>query len=249
MSVVLLEGDCRALLREFPDESFDLVIADPPYGDTALGWDAGEPDGWRLAVRRVLKKTGSMWVFASMRMILARPDWTGWRFAQDVVWEKHNGSGFAADRFRRVHEHALHFYRDDAAWSDVFNAPQFTHDAVKRVVGRSNQPPHTGKIAPSSYVSEDGGPRLMRSVLPVRSMHGSAEHPTQKPEELIRILVETSCPPRGAILDPFAGSGTTGVVARRLDRRATLIELDPTYAAMARRRIDADAPLFAAKES
>jgi site-specific DNA-methyltransferase (adenine-specific) len=244
VTVRILTGDCLASMATLPAESFDLVIADPPYGDTSLAWDSGEPEGWREAARRVLKRTGSMWVFASMRMILANAAWPGWKFAQDVVWEKQNGSGFAADRFRRVHEHVLQFYRDDAPWGGVWNVPQMTHDAVARKVGRSNKPPHTGDIGPSSYEPKDGDPRLMRSVLQVRSMHYEAVHPTQKPEELVRILVETSCPPGGAIFDPFAGSGTTGLVAQRLNRNAVLCELNPEYVKIAEARIRGDSPLF-----
>jgi site-specific DNA-methyltransferase (adenine-specific) len=68
-----------------------------------------------------------MWVFGSTRMFLEHfSEFSGWKLSQDIVWEKHNGSGFFNDRFRRVHETVLHFYRDDAQWGDVFKAPQFT---------------------------------------------------------------------------------------------------------------------------
>jgi site-specific DNA-methyltransferase (adenine-specific) len=245
MSVTVLRDDCRAAVSSMPDEFFDLVIADPPYGDTSLAWDRdGEPLGWRVNVRRVLKRTGSLWVFSSMRAILADAEWADWKFAQDIVWEKQNGSSMAADRFRRVHEHVLQFYRDDAPWGDVWNVPQFTNDATKRTARRKERPSQWGAIDGTTYVSEDGGPRLMRSVQCIQSMHGEAIHPTQKPEELIRILIETSCPPGGTVLDPFGGSGTTGLVAQRLGRSAVLIEKDAKYADAARARIAADAPLF-----
>ena len=85
----------------------------------------------------------------------------------------------------------------------------------------------------------------MRSVIYAKSEHGRAIHPTQKPIEIVEPLVRYACPPAGTVLDPFAGSGTTGVVATRLGRNAILIELNPDYAEMARQRLANDAPLLA----
>lgn len=69
-------------------------------------------------------------------------------------------------------------------------------------------------------------------------------HPSQKPLALMQALIELTSQPGHLILDPFAGSGTTGLAAQRLGRRAILMERDPAYAAMARKRLDSDAPLF-----
>ena len=100
-------------------------------------------------------------------------------------------------------------------------------------------------MAPSStYSSVDGGPRLMRSVINARSEHGKAIHPTHKPLEVVEPILRYSCPPGGTVLDPFAGSGTVGVAAKRNGRAAILIEIDDNYAEMARKRIEDDAPLF-----
>jgi len=245
MAVEIITGDCREVLAGFPDEHFDCVLTDPPYGETSLTWDRWQA-GWPSACRRVLKRTGSMWVFGSMRMFLDRiSDFPSWRMAQDVVWEKHNGSGFHADRFKRVHENAVQFYRDDATWDEVFKAPQFTNDATKRTTRRKKRPTHMGHIEAGHYTAEDGGPRLMRSVQFVRSEHGRAEHPTQKPIGIVEPLLLYSCPPGGHVLDAFAGSGTTGVVARRHGMSATLIEAQEEYVEVVRRRLADDAPLFA----
>ncbi|RUV15820.1 MAG: site-specific DNA-methyltransferase [Mesorhizobium sp.] len=244
MSVRILEGDCRAVLSEFADETFDCIFTDPPYGETSLAWDRWQI-GWPSAARRVLKRTGSMWVFGSMRMFLDNiGEFAGWRFAQDIVWEKHNGSGFHADRFKRVHECAAQFYRDDAAWGQVYKAPQVTPDAVCRAVKRRRGPAHTGAIGEGSYKTYEGGERLMRSVIYARSEHRRAEHPTQKPIAVAEPLLLYACPIGGTVLDCFAGSGTTGVIARRHGIDAVLIEADPKYAAVAASRIDNDAPLF-----
>ena len=70
-------------------------------------------------------------------------------------------------------------------------------------------------------------------------------HPTQKPVEIVAPLIRYSVPVSGTVLDPFAGSGTTGLAAMQEGRHAILTELNPEYAAMARRRIEGDAPLLA----
>ncbi len=246
MSIEVITGDCRDVLARFPDASFDCILTDPPYNETSLEWDKWPP-GWPTLVRRLLKPTGSMWVFGSQRMFFDHVgEFSGWKLAQDIVWEKHNGSGLFADRFRRVHEHALHFYRDDALWSDVFKAPQFTNDATARTVRKKSHPAQwIGATGDSVYRSEDGGPKLMRSVIYVRSEHGRAEHPTQKPIGIVEPLLLYSCPPGGRVLDPFAGSGTTGLVAKRHGIDAVLVEGKPEFAALIDRRIRDDAPLFA----
>ena len=228
----IIEGDCRDVLPTLGP--VDVVVADPPYGQTSLAWDVPVSDWLDLVP---LKPGGSVWVFGSLRSFMASAgEFAGWQLAQDVIWEKHNGSSFHDDRFRRVHEQPAHFYR--GPWSAVYKAPQFTDDATARTVRRKERPPHMGEIENSTYISEDGGPRLMRSVFRVRSMHGRAEHPTQKPTGILAPLIEYSCPPGGTVLDPFAGSGSTLVAAQETGRASIGIEVDPGYAAIARRRLE-----------
>lgn len=207
-------ADCRELL---PAIEADCVVTDPPYGVTSLEWDR-TVDGWPELLR-----SRQLWCFGSMRFFLGAA-FPGWSYAQDIVWEKHNGANLLADRFRRVHEHALHFYRGD--WSTLHLFPQFTHDATARTVRRKAKPAHWGAIGEGSYASEDGGPRMMRSVIYARSMHGNAVHPTQKPIDILRPLIEYSCPPNGTVLDCFGGSFSTGVAALQLGRRFVGIEVD-----------------------
>ncbi len=226
------EGDLRLYLGSCIDvmpflDPVDAVVTDPPYGVTSLGWDVPVRDWIDLLP---LKPSGSVWIFGSMRSLMALDVPPGWTMAEDIVWEKHNGSGATADRFRRVHEHAVRLYR--GRWSDVYSVPPTTPDARRRTVRRKERPPHWGEIAGSTYASEDGGPRLMRSVIQVRSMHGTAIHPTQKPTGILRPLIEEACPPDGVVLDPFAGSGSTLVAARECGRRGVGIEIDPEYASL-----------------
>lgn len=222
-------GDCRELMAKMPEGIADACITDPPYGDTSLAWDQ-RCDGWIAGVARVLKPAASIWVFGSMRFIATLFDEmnaAGFKYAQDIVWEKQNGSGFHADRFRRVHEHAVQFYR--GAWGDVHKEPQFTNDARAKTVRRKTRPTHTGHIESGHYVSEDGGPRLVRSVIDVANEHGRALHPTQKPLGILAPLIRYSVPPGGIVIDPFMGSGSTGIAASQLGRNFVGFELKPDY--------------------
>jgi len=247
MSVELHIGDCRDVMPV--NGPFDMIIADPPYGDTSLPWDK-RVSGWLDAAHSALKPTGSIWVFGSMRsFMLSGPDFAaaGFRYAQDIVWEKHNGSAFHADRFKRVHEHVVQFYRKDTQWSNIYNDVQTTPDATARAVRRKQAPPHhLGARGPSHYVSEDGGPRIMRSVVYMRSMHGRAIHETEKPAALLEILIRTSCPPAGRVGDFFAGSGAAGDACQMTGRDYFGCEIDAEMAERARERLRAT--LFSAAD-
>ena len=237
-TVSLYVGDMRDVLPAL-DVTADLIVSDPPYGETSLKWDRW-PDGWVKVATDVAR---SMWCFGSIRMFLqhaAEFADAGWKLSQDVIWEKHNGSGFQNDRFKRVHESALHWYR--GAWSEQHRAVPVTHDAVRHRMRRNARPPHMNETGTSTYLVEDGGPRLMRSVMQARSMHGRALHPTEKPIGILTPLIEYGCPIGGTVLDPFAGSGSTLEAARLSGRRAIGVEADEKYAERAAVRLS-QAPL------
>lgn len=236
--IALVHGDCREVARGLG--RFDVVLADPPYGETSLNWDSW-PVGWVSAVAALLPRSGSLWCFGSARMFLAQhAEFTGLRFVQDVVWEKHNGSGFLVDRFRRVHESAYHWAPAGIPWGETYKRPQFTHDAVAKVVRKKERPAHWhGKTGPTTYVSQDGGPRMMRSVLHVRSCHGKARHPTEKPLGVLTPLLDYSCPPGGRVLVPFAGCGSELEAAKQLGLRAVGVEASERWCEVAAERLRA----------
>lgn len=215
--ITLYCGDAMDVLPFLPPA--DAIITDPPYAETSLDWDRW-PDGWPAAAVDIAP---SMWCFGSLRMFMERaPEFADWKMSQDVIWEKHNGTNPFNDRFRRVHEIVAHFYRGE--WGSVFKSPQFTNDATARTVRRKRRPPQWGDIGGHHYASEDGGPRLMGSVQYARSCHGTAIHPTEKPEAIIGPLMEYSVPPGGLMVDFFAGSGVTLQLARKTGRRAIGVE-------------------------
>lgn len=236
--ITIYHGDCREVFTKLShmwQDAVDVILTDPPYGETSLDWDI-RVRGWQTILQPALKMSGSLWCFGSMRYFLdEREEFCHWKYAQEIIWEKHNGSIFHADRFRRVHELLTQWYVRD--WSEVYKNPQFTADATKRTVRRKERPTHSGEIEDSTYTSVDGGPRLMRSVLQVRSCHGHAVHPTQKPEGIIRPALAYSLPPGGLVLDPFMGSGSTLLVAREMGARAIGIEINEAYCEVAARRL------------
>lgn len=229
-AVTIYHGDCRAIAGELPVA--DAIVADPPYGETNLSWDVW-PSGWPAALSKLSRQ---LWVFGSLRMFFAQlPEFSDWTFSQDVVWEKQNGSGLHSDRFRRVHENVVHFYR--GPWGTLHKCPPTTGDARKRIIRRSRKPGHWKGISEVVFESEEGGPRIMRSVLPIRNCHGYAVHPTQKPTDIVAPLIEYSVPAGGLVLAPFMGSGTDLEVAKRLGRRAIGIEIDERFCEIAASRL------------
>lgn len=233
--ITIHHADCRDILWALP--AVDMVLMYPPYGETSLGWYrriAGLPE----LMLSVLKPSGSLWCFGSTRLFLETyADFAGFHFAQEVIWEKHNGSRFASDRFKRVHEIMAHWYPKTTAWADVYKNPVFTMDATAHSFRRKGRPSHTGARGDSTYASEDGGPRMMRSVIYQRSCHGFAQNKTQKPEGIVAPLLEYSCPKGGMVFDPTCGSGTTGIVARALGMRAILCDIREDQCEIAAQRL------------
>lgn len=255
--ITLYLGDCREILPEL-GLTADLIVTDPPYGETSLKWDRWV-DGWPALAATAAR---SMWAFGSMRMFgehWAEFTAAGWRMSQDVigsdedgdpvfgdvhvVWEKTSGSSRAADRFKRTHEHALLWYRGQ--WTAVHHEPQ-RHvprggprsrtkigEGVRKGMGDLQ---HTGEYKPGpSWI--DDGTRLMTSVITTKGMRHRAIHHTEKPLDLLRPLIEYACPPGGLVLDLFAGSGAILDAARQTGRRAIGIEADPKYAERAAKRL------------
>lgn len=225
-TVSLYLGDCREVLPAL-GVTADCIIADPPYAETSLAWDRW-PDGWLDVAATV---TRSLWCFGSMRMFMdhaAEFKAARWKFSQDVAWEKQNGSGFADDRFKRVHESATHWYRGD--WREIRHVAPKTEVAWYTAAnsGRA-QPPHTGTIGSRAW--SDDGTRIARSVQRIPNMwRRNPIHPTQKPVELVDLLISYACPPGGLVVAPFAGSGSDLDAARASGRRAIGVELYEPYA-------------------
>lgn len=228
--VTLYHGD----FRSFTIEPADAIVTDPPYGETSLDWDTW-PAGWLYEAAKI---SSNLWCWGSFRMFMENSAefYAEWKLAQDTVWEKHNGSGSARDRLRRVHEFAIQWYR--GPWEALYNDTPKTPDAVKKTVRRRERPPHWGAIEDSTFASEDGGDRLMRSVIKLRSMHGNAINETEKPVGMQRIYIAASVPVGGTVVDLFAGSASAGIAARQLGRKAVLFEKRESQCELAAKRLE-----------
>ena len=201
-AVTLYHGDCREVvlvLVALEGLAVDCIVADPPYNETSLPWDRW-PYDWATTISGAAK---SMWCFGSMRMFLDwRDQFALWKLSQDVVWRKQNGSNWAADRFKRVHEHALHWYQGD--WALIHHEVPRVYSGVKekgRVIRNGAlAASHLRDIGGGAW--EDDGTRLMPSVVEVPNMwRRDPLHPTEKPVGILDPLIRYACPPGGTVLD------------------------------------------------
>lgn len=220
--VTLYHGNTMEIVPALGIQNAAAVVTDPPYNETSLEWDVW-PKGWPLLAASIAPV---LWCFGSFRMFWdMREEFTGWHLAQDLVWEKQNGSNMNNDRFRRVHELPVQFYREDVKWDQLYKKPVMIEGTgVRKKIHRAKGPAQWGDIQKGTYTSELGGPRLQSSVIYARNCHGFAVNETQKPEGIVWPLLEYSVPPGGLVVDLFAGSGTTLAVARQQGKRAIGVE-------------------------
>ena len=234
--VTLYLGDCREVLPQLPEQPV-ACVTDPPYGETSAAWDRW-PTGWVRAVGEVLPVDASLWCFGSARMFLEHvDDFMGWRYAQEQLWVKRNGSGPGIhDRLARIHEWAYHWYR--GRWTALHHDWQreTVQTADKSTRRQASAVAHRRPDRTSRYI--DDGTRLRRSIVEAPSVRYQRRHQDEKPLAVVAPLVQECTPASGLVLDPFAGTGTTGVAALMLGRRAVLVEADEAICEVAARRLD-----------
>lgn len=179
----------------------------------------------------------------------------GWYLRSDIIWHKPNPMPESVlDRPTRAHEYIFlltkserYFYDNDAVREPYSDASLGRYDSPMMSTNARLQGHQPGKKNIKENIAMQPNPlgRNRRDVWLVPSEPFSEAHFATFPPALIKPCILAGCPVGGAVLDPFGGAGTTGMVADRLQRSAILIEINPEYAAMARRRIDGDAPLLA----
>lgn len=238
----LIHGDCLQILETLPDEHVDVVFADPPYflsnGGTTCksgkrvkvnkgAWDQSkglEQDhqfhtDWLSQCQRVLKPDGTIWVSATHHTLFSigyAMQELGFKILNLITWEKPNPAPNLSCRY-------------------------FTHSTEQIIwAARDGNSKHTFNYA--AMKTANGG-KQMKTVwefkAPSKGEKSHGSHPTQKPLALIDRCLRASSNPGDLVMDPFCGSGTTGVAAVSLGRRFVGIESDLEHYQLAQTRIKA----------
>ncbi|MFZ5931087.1 MAG: site-specific DNA-methyltransferase [Pseudomonadota bacterium] len=249
----VLIGDCASLMNSLPANSVDVIFADPPYNlqlsNELLRPNHSRVDGvveawdkfssfaaydeftlqWLSAAKRILKKTGTIWLIGSYHNIFRvgaiLQDLDFW-ILNDIMWRKTNPMpNFRGRRFTNAHETLIWAARAPGVTNYTFN-----YDAMKAL--------NEGLQMRSDWLLPicSGEERLKDDA-------GDKAHPTQKPEALLHRVILASTKEGDVILDPFFGTGTTGAVAKRLGRYFIGIEREHEYASKAIARISKIMPL------
>ena len=232
----LMHGDCLEWMKEIPDGSVDMILADPPYGTTACKWDTviDLPLMWEH-LKRVIKPNGAIVMTASQPFTSALIMSNVAMFKYDWVWQKPKGTGHlnAKKMPMRDKEDVLVFYSKQATYN-----PQFLPgDAYREKSGWKNTKGYAGYGADKRTGNNNDGKRFPKQVIKFGVVERGTVHPTQKPVALMEYLVRTYTHEGETVLDFTMGSGTTGVAAKNLGRKFIGIELDQTYYDIAEKRI------------
>ncbi|MEO8838603.1 MAG: site-specific DNA-methyltransferase [Herbaspirillum sp.] len=236
--------DALTGLARIPDAAIDLLIADPPY---RLGKDYGNDSDkmasadylawmqrWIDVALPKLKPNGSLYIFLTWRhapeifvMLKARMT-----MLNEIIWDRRVPSmGGGTRRYSSVHDTIGFFAKSHEHYFDL--------DAIRIPYDEKTKKARSRSIFVGAKWLELGyNPKDVWSVSRLHREHRErADHPTQKPLEIIERMVRASCPAGGVVLDPFLGSGTSAVAAKRCGRDFVGFELNPDYCAMTRQRL------------
>jgi site-specific DNA-methyltransferase (adenine-specific) len=256
----VLIGDCIKLMGELPESSVDLAFADPPfnigyeydhYNDRRaksdyLGWT----ESWLAAVQRLLKPSGSFYVaigdeFAAE--IKIRLDSLGFTLRNWIIWHYTFGVN-CTKKFNRSHAHIFYYIMDPKKYT--FNAQAVRIPSARQTTYADRRANPRGKLPDDTWVLR---PQEDPNLFPgdsdtwyVARVCGTfkerTSHPCQMPEAVLERIIAVSSNPDDLVFDPFAGSGTTLAVAKRLGRKFLGIELSEKYGRRVRARLDQITP-------
>lgn len=244
MTWELHHGDALEFMADLPDASVDAIITDPPYGTTQNKYESNAPTDWRAFMgeaSRVTRPPQNIVVFAAQpfasTLITASPI----PFRYDLIWRKSLSTGHLNARHMplRTHEHILVFGKHGATYN-----PQ---PRAKVPAGTSRRAPAGAYGTYGAYAKpliEDENVGQPYSVIEAKTAYHEQEagfHPSQKPTGLMAYLLQTYANAGDLVLDPFAGSGSTGVAAIATGRRFIGSEIDAGYHAIASTRLKAAA--------
>jgi site-specific DNA-methyltransferase (adenine-specific) len=222
-------------LARIPDGSVDLILTDPPYN---LGKDYGNGSDQQWIVKALpkLKPNGSLYIFLTWRFspeifVMLKQRMT---MMNEIIWDRRVPSmGGSVRSFTSVHDTIGFFVNRKDYYFDL-DAVRIAYDAeTKKARSRSI-------FVGAKWLEVGYNPKDLWSVSRLHREHPErADHPTQKPLEIIERMVKASCPPGGVVLDPFMGSGTTALAAKRCGRDFVGFELNPAYCGIIESRLAA----------
>lgn len=261
----ILEGDCRDLLPQLPDECIDLIITSPPYADQRQHVYGGVPPDeyveWFLPIaaecKRVLKPTGSFVLNIKERVVdgerhtyvlelILKMREQGWLWTEEYIWHKKNTyPGKWPNRFRDAWERCLHFTKQKKfkMFQEAVRVPmgEWRHARLRKLSENDLR-------RDESRVGSGFGKRVANWIgrewaYPTNVLHMATEcynrnHAATFPVDLPAWFIKLFTEPGDLVLDPFIGSGTTAVAAVRLGRKYLGFELNPQYVATARQRLE-----------
>lgn len=243
-------GDSLEVMDDLDADSVDLIFADPPYNLSNGGftcksgrmvsvhkgdWDVSKGqeadlafiDAWLSGCKRVLKSTGTIWVSGTHHVIFNvgyMMERLGFHTLNMVTWFKPNASPNLSCRFF-THSTELLIWAAPERYSPLRHT--FNYDEMRK--RNRNRQMRDFWVADQDPVIIQGPPGAEEKQL--------GRHPTQKPEKLLDLIVSASSNRGDLVLDPFNGSGTTGVVATGLGRRYIGIDMDAAHLDLTKRRI------------
>ena len=240
MKQEILLGDCLELMKDIPNESIDMILCDLPYGTTACKWDSiiDLELLWKQ-YKRIIKDNGAIVLTASQPFttILIGNDLK--MFKYNLVWDKVAVTNpmLAKKQPMRCHEDILVFYDK-----------QPTYNAQMRVGvkwSRAGKKLHTTDTLGQSTLfnsgSDESEMKYPKSIITFSNADKTKnEHPTQKPVALFEYLIKTYTNEGDLVLDNCAGSGTTAVACLNTNRQFIVMEKEPEYIEIIKKRVQAN---------
>lgn len=228
----LRNGDTLKEITKIASESVDLIVTDPPYNMDKADWDSygsGEEfadwaEQWLKECFRILKPTGSIYVFGINRMlshIQMRMEQIGFNYKNWIIWDTIQGAGGGLWVNRQ--EAILYYSKTDKCYEDT--------DSIKLERAEENIREYKGKTYEFKNPSN-----IWRFPVVDNKHQDRTTHPTQKPVELIERIVKANSKENDTVLDCFMGSGTTGVATMKLRRYCIGFELSSEYISIAKDR-------------
>jgi site-specific DNA-methyltransferase (adenine-specific) len=229
----VMQGDCLELMKDIPDGSVDMILADLPYGTTACKWDTIIPFEplWEQ-YKRIIKDNGAIVLTASQPFTSALVMSNIKMFKYCWVWNKAKAANYvnAKKQPLKIHEDIAVFCK-----GNNYN-PQKTIGKFRKKGGYTVNREVAVAQNPTVSFNDTYYPKSILDFS-VAGNKDSTLHPTQKPVALFEYLIKTYTNEGDLVLDNCAGSGTTGVACKNLNRKYILIEKEPEYIDIINKRL------------